>query len=114
LELRGKARVPVPEDIIKNTDFYAVDISETGIKMRSHERVRKGKFINLLLTIDNTDVLISGEVMWCREGNSIYDTDWVIGLQFVEYSITAQLAIRNYVIARLAAKTQKKKPVAIK
>lgn len=103
MENRGKARIGVPQGLVGNTDFDAVDLSETGIKLRTDRKITRGKKINLLLNLDGAEVLISGEVMWCTESNSIYETGWTAGLQFVEHTITAQLSIRRYVSARLPA-----------
>ncbi len=97
VERRRHKRVKVTSSILASTEFTPQDLSESGMQLSCTSELRKGRTIELKLTLDGESFTVHAEVVWCRKASSIYESGYHVGVQFVGHSISQQLVIRNYV-----------------
>lgn len=113
---RRHARLEVSKKILPNSEFTPVDLSESGLKISSFAKHTVGKILTFKLKLDDEILTIKGVVRWCRESPSVFETEFHLGIEFQEHSISDQLTLRNYIEKQLtkqavvaqAAKAQNK------
>ena len=94
---RRHKRVKVDRSVLKSSEYSAQDLSESGMQLSCDSERRKGRKIELTLTLNAETFNVSAEVMWCKKASSIYESGFHIGVQFVGHSIHHQLIIREFV-----------------
>lgn len=76
-------------------EAYAVDISESGIRITAVEQLVKGQEIQLMFFLpDLSCVMVSGVIIWCQKVDS---GQFEYGIQFIEPHEKDIESIRKYV-----------------
>ena len=98
-ERRQHKRLQVASSLVKQSDFNAIDLSESGIQVSSSKKFRVGETINLELNLKTEDNSLSLDcrVMWCRPSQSVFTTDNLIGLRFIDINASNTLRLRRYI-----------------
>lgn len=80
-------------------EAYAIDISESGIRIAAAEQLKKGQEIQLMFFLpDLSCVMVSGVVIWCNKTES---GQFEFGIQFFEPHEKDIDLIRKYVKKRI-------------
>jgi hypothetical protein len=82
-----------------------LDISERGAQVETPFKLQLDSLHDFRLALDGRSVVLKGRIVYCqigelREGAVLYRS----GIEFVEPSAHAQVAITSFVAARLAAR----------
>jgi hypothetical protein len=78
---RRHQRVKVSPFILKNPSLTPVDLSESGIKLFSINKLHVDRQISLELKIQGELLELTGQVMWSRESSS--ESGFYSGLVFI-------------------------------
>ena len=98
--IQREQRVDLPRDIIKQSDYKAINLSGNGILIESQSLIRKGQTIELELDLNGIIQNVSGIVRWTESIHPIFDTPMRCGLEFAQ-SKTSDLIERRKYIASL-------------
>lgn len=82
---RRHQRVKVSPFILKNRSLTPVDISESGIKLFSINKLYVDRQISLELKIQGELLELTGQVKWSKASSS--ESGYYSGLAFVNYNI---------------------------
>lgn len=110
-ERRRHQRVAVPEALTGRSGMRALNLSESGMLLASNGPLTVGRSGELEVDLPQKPVTLYYEVRRCQESKSIFDTDFRIGIEFVDISIEDSLRLRCY-INSLANNTEEKTPDA--
>ena len=97
VERRRHKRITVDKSVLNNPEFTANDLSESGMQLSCATEQRKGRKIDITLNLEGQTVPLKAEIMWCRKASSVYETGYHVGVQFIEYSVSHELLIRDFV-----------------
>ncbi len=95
----------LPGDI-NHPRFTGENISETGMKLRVPEQQTVGSTFSLTLTLLEEPIDVLCQVVWCKKSSVLYDETFFIGVEFVDFSVLAQLKIRDVVNERIEKEEQ--------
>lgn len=82
---RRHQRVKVSPFILKNPSLTPVDLSESGIKLFSIDKLHVDHQISLELKIQGQLLELTGQVMWSKA--SISESGYYSGLAFINYNM---------------------------
>lgn len=94
---RRHARATVKSDVLVSDDFRLVDLSESGVQLTSIHPRKVGNIIELTLNLEGQNVYLNAIVRWCRQSQSIFSTDYNLGLQFEGIRVNQTLLLRRYI-----------------
>ena len=94
---RRHKRIAVNKSVLESDDFVALDLSESGMQLSCSSEHRQGRRIDMTLHLDDQVLTLTAEVIWCKRASSVFETGYHLGVQFVGYSVSEQLALRDYV-----------------
>jgi len=94
--------VIVRGDDVEPGVYGAIDISTTGLCLKSARKEGVGGFVALNFTLDDTPLNVYAEVVWCRsdQAKGAEAGLHTVGLKFVTLSASAQRVIRAYMDRR--------------
>ena len=73
-EKRRHARIPVPPDTLVDSEYRAINLSESGIQVWSASHLDEGATLELVLQLDDMRVTGSGAVRWSRSAATVGDS----------------------------------------
>jgi len=102
IEARLARRVKVRNDVLLNTQFTAVDISETGLQIKALSYHHSGSIINLEFDLEGIKQEVKATVMWCKDDYLAHNSMYRMGLKFENITVQFQLLIRRYIVKQTA------------
>jgi hypothetical protein len=108
-EKRDSERVPVPAQVTGEVTMFhpmtILDISDLGAQIETDFKLPLEGLHDFRLSLGTRSVVVKGRIVHCqigelRDGSVLYRT----GVEFVELSPHAQIAIESFVEARRAAR----------
>lgn len=96
-ERRLHKRVPVSISTLDSTEFRALDLSESGMRLSSLIEQREGRRCELKLHLGSQVLRLHAEVIWCQKASSVFESGYHVGVKFVGYSIGDQLILREFI-----------------
>ena len=103
-EKRRHARIPVPPDTLVDSEYRAINLSESGIQVWSASHLDEGATLELVLQLDDMRVTGSGAVRWSRSAATVGDSGYRSGIEFTSSAGLFTLAVGLYVSMRHPAR----------
>jgi hypothetical protein len=105
--LHREARVPINVVVSRADDvepglYLAVNVSVTGICLRSTRKEKVGGFVALSFHLDGNDLHLYAEVIWCRPDAGEPAAPYLVGMKWATPSAAVTRIIRAYVDRALA------------
>ena len=108
LETSREARVPLNVEVIRADDvepgiYTAVNLSAGGICLQSPHKQEVGGFVALDFKLDEQDLNVYAEVVWCRSDQATGSAagPHTVGLKFMTPGASTLRAIHAYVASHL-------------
>lgn len=93
---RRHKRVSVSPKILKGSEFKAIDLSEGGMKVETGKAYPRSKAISLTLNLNGELLELQAKVMRCQQTSSVFSSNYLLGVMFVNISASEFLKIREY------------------
>jgi len=97
LVARAHDRIHVSESLVSGAGIAAIDLSEKGMLLHLDKSVSAGTVLSFTLHLEDKSFEVSALVRWCKSATSIFESGVHAGVEFQGHSISAQLAIRDYI-----------------
>lgn len=80
------------------------------MKLRVPDKQTVGSTFQITLTMLEEPIDVTCRIIWCKKSSVLYDETFFIGVEFVDFSVLAQLKIRDIVNDRIEKEEQKLNP----
>ena len=95
---RRHERVTLGQDIVRGTEFTGINLSESGMLLGTSRKFYAGYKgdIELVLGTDKS-LRFRFEVMRVERAQSVYDSGYRLGVQFLDLRTSQQLELREFI-----------------
>lgn len=90
-------RAKLTRDIIRQSEFRALNLSAGGIAMETTIGVQQHEIIELELDIEGTVQQVKGVVRWCESIHPVFASHMRCGLEFIEAKASEIIQRRDFV-----------------
>lgn len=96
IERRRHQRKQVPESVLIESPWRAVNLSESGMLLASKTELKLGSRIQLKLDLKGERLDYTAVVKRCMPSPSVYEQEFHVGVQFDDSTASRRLIIRRY------------------
>jgi len=97
LARRGKTRVTVPAELISNDGMEAINLSESGMKLKSTLECKLNMLGYLELLIPDETIVVEGRYVWVEQVGDL----WMVGVKFNAPRPAEKKVLKTYIESRL-------------